>query len=190
MTTATTLLGEQPPRAKEPAGPGLRAARPRPSRRSTYDIADAAPSSWDGMQESSVSWSSLIATTVGLDDFGRVWVRVRADVAGTDLCRLVVQLYPATAATGAAIQSYARPLASAQRAVTPDELRAGLEVMLVHWMSGQRTAGDTVLIAWVEPGEPNLEFDGLRAKPAQCAYVGMCRPEQERADLVLQRSAA
>ncbi len=200
MNTALTFRGEQELRG-EGSRPGLWSARGRSVRGRLAKCSEGEGTravghskqadALVGLKESSVSWSSLVATTLGLDDYGRVWVRVRAAVPGNEACRLVVQLYPAAAAEpGVAIQRYARPLASAQRAVTPEELRQGLEVMLVHWMSGHPAIDETVLIAWVEPGEADLEFDGLRARPAQTAYVGMCRPEHERASIVLERSAA
>ena len=194
MNTALTFVGEQQ-RRRQDSRPGVCSTRGRAAHRKESEGAAVMHPNQAGMvvglQEGAVSWSSLIATTLGLDDFGRVWVRVRAEVPGNEACRLVVQLYPSgSAEPGAAIQRYARPLASAQRAATPEALRNGLEMMLVHWMSAHEPVGDTVLIAWVEPGEANLEFDGLRARPAEAAYVGMCRPEHERVNLVLQRSAA
>jgi hypothetical protein len=89
---------------------------------------------------------------------------VRAEVRAVGLVdgstyRLVVQSYGSDGA--------ARPVGSAQRAVTADELRHGVQVNLVEF-SGRgatRGAAEPVVVAWIEAGEPNLEFDGLTARP-------------------------
>jgi hypothetical protein len=60
--------------------------------------------------------------------------------------------------------------------VTADELRHGVQMSLIEFAAGPgaRRAGGVVpgaagagpvVVAWIEAGEPNLEFDGLTARP-------------------------
>lgn len=63
--------------------------------------------------------------------------------------------------------AYARPLSSAQRAVSPDQLRYGIQLDLVHFED--QDDDDVVVIAWAEEGEPDLDFDGLEARPPRSA---------------------
>jgi hypothetical protein len=134
---------------------------------------------------------SLAATTVGLDDFGRVRVCVSANVDTRDALRLVVQVYHKDAHfIGGLPMPFERPLAAAQRAVGGEELARGLMVAVAittpkhSWEDGVR------VVAWLEPGAPDLEFDGLCARPAGAVYVGCCGVSSDRADVVLKRPAA
>lgn len=80
--------------------------------------------------------------------------------------RLVVQVYPNHAVVRGLVQDWAEPSASLQRSVTPDELKAGVAVRLLAFADGRRDRHDhNVVIAWVEPGVPNLELDGHAARP-------------------------
>jgi hypothetical protein len=85
--------------------------------------------------------------------------------------RLIVQSYDdANASSGG---DRHRPLASTQRAVTPAELREGVRVGLLEFRQDRRVADASVVgsratpvvVAWVEEGKPDLELDGLRARP-------------------------
>ncbi|MCA9627956.1 MAG: hypothetical protein KC766_09830 [Myxococcales bacterium] len=114
-----------------------------------------------------VSWLALVAaTSLGVAELEQVKARVSAvevaDEAGAQ--RLIVQTYDARDLRPGTSQPVpgARPLASTQRAVTAEELRDGVEVSLVRM--GELGAGQ-ILVAWVERGEPDLEFDALRAVP-------------------------
>ena len=64
------------------------------------------------------SWTSLVATTMGLDSLGRLRIVVRAKSVGLERGRLVVQAF-------AKAGTEARPLASAQRAVSREQLLGG-----------------------------------------------------------------
>jgi len=58
---------------------------------------------------------------------------------------------------------------SVQRSVTADELRRGVRVDLVDLSGNTR---DERVIAWVEPGDANLEYDGRVARPGRGSLVG------------------
>jgi hypothetical protein len=83
---------------------------------------------------------------------------------------------------------------SVQRAVTADELRAGVQVSVVE--RRPRADGgpgeDPVVVAWVEAGEPNLEFDGQTARPGPGSIlVGLARrgAKQDAVQIDLNRTA-
>lgn len=126
------------------------------------------------------SWTSLVATTMGLDALGRLRIIVRAKSVGLERGRLVVQAFAKAGAE-------ARPLASAQRAVSRDDLFTGVEITLHP--NDASTTGHHVL-AWIEPGEPDLEYDGLRAKPKAPISLGRVRALRNSAELDLQPFAA
>jgi hypothetical protein len=134
---------------------------------------------------------SLAATTVGLDDFGRLRIGVSARVAQTEALRLVVQVFRhESELVGGLPGPNERPLAAAQRATNADELRSGV-LMSVMVSTARRTWADGVrVLAWLEPGPPDLEFDGLCARPSGAVYVGCTGVRSDRADLVLSRPAA
>lgn len=135
------------------------------------------------------SWSSLVATTSGLDDFGRLRVAVRASVGVAGSQRLVVQSYSPAEMVGGLPGLYSRPLAAAQRAVSDEDLERGVDVVLLHSNVALDDAG-CVVVAWVEEGAPDLEFDGLCARPAGPVLIGSCQASSERAQLVLACAAA
>jgi len=123
------------------------------------------------------SWLALVAaTTVGVGSLHRVRAAVSADarqLAGSDVTyRLIVQSYAAESfgANELPVQR-ARPLASTQRAVTREELARGVAVDVL----GVSATGDhaPVIVAWVEQGKPDLEFDALEARPSQNAVYGV-----------------
>lgn len=121
----------------------------------------------------SASWIALVAaTTLGAPEVGQVRAHVSGAVAGVEpLYRLVVQTY-ATGALDAEGRpsAKARPLGSVQRAVTADELARGLAVNVIQVGP---SASNAMVVAWVEPGEPNLELGALTARPSAQAMVGV-----------------
>lgn len=135
------------------------------------------------------SWTSLIATTLGLDDFGRLRVRVRAKVGALQGHRLVVQCYSPDQVKGGLPGLYERPLSAAQRAVEGEELERGVEMVLVHSCAGRSDQG-CVVIAWIEAGAPDLDYDGLTARPGGAVFVGSGFADAQSAQLVLEPSAA
>lgn len=122
------------------------------------------------------SWMALLAaTTAGISTVHRVRAEVSVglpELPGivADGYRLVVQSYSADSVVDGIPPRHVRPLASAQRGVTAGELLQGVEVDVVSL--GDDDEVPPVIVAWVEHGAPNLEFDGWRARPSQDAYVG------------------
>ena len=137
----------------------------------------------------------VAATTVGVAELQRL--RAEVSVGRHELSagargeyRLVVHSYaPGSIVDGTPLE-HARPLASAQRSVTAAELAQGIAVDVLG--VGAEDGEPRVVVAWVEPGEPNLEFDGRRARPSREAYIGVARTQGERpeARLVLSRRSA
>jgi hypothetical protein len=157
-----------------------------PSKLPPLARARAAAASW---QASVGSWTSLLAaTTLGVAGASTVHAEVHA--AGAELSegrpyRLVVQSYD-DAEDGLRLSSRARPVASMQRAITPDELRRGVKVDLLELRqvapepatvsgAGDAARGNlarALVLAWVEEGKPDLEYDARRARPLPGSFVG------------------
>jgi hypothetical protein len=122
------------------------------------------------------SWTALLAdTSSGLRGLARRRVRVRqpASSSAPEGLRLVVQSYREREVIAGRPASYARPLASAQRAVSADQLRYGVQLDLMQFESGDE---DVVVIAWAEEGEPDLDYDGLQARPPRSARWAAVEP--------------
>lgn len=116
------------------------------------------------------SWLALLAATTLGDAADTVRAEVRAEgLAGDGVYRLIVQSYDSS--DGQVPGRSSRPVGSAQRAVTADELKQGVQVNLIQFRSP--TEQDRpVLVAWIEAGEPNLEFDGRTARPGPGSVYG------------------
>ncbi len=113
------------------------------------------------------SWMSLLSELTLGDGAGSIRAQVRAeDIPRDARLRLVVQTYE---------PRNRRRLGSIQRAVTSDELLAGVSVAVPHVASE-----DARVVAWVERGIPNLEHDGLTARPRRGSLVGFGRGEDVR----------
>jgi hypothetical protein len=92
--------------------------------------------------------------------------------------RLIVQSYDH--ASVSTLGTRERPVASTQRAITPEELRHGVRVGLVEIRQDRPEADDQdtgvgarpLVLAWVEEGRPDLELDGLRARPRPGSLQG------------------
>ena len=128
------------------------------------------------------SWTALLAaTTLGVPAASTVRAEVRANTALSEgrPYRLVVQSYDPSEST-AALQGRGRPLGSMQRAVTPDEMKRGVQVDLMELRQTEWIADDTprgnlakaLVLAWVEEGKPDLELDARRARPLPGSLVG------------------
>ncbi|HYP91588.1 MAG TPA: hypothetical protein VEQ59_25645 [Polyangiaceae bacterium] len=122
------------------------------------------------------SWMALVAaTTMGLGHLDRVRAEVSADTAklrtGGARYRLVVQSYARESVAGGNVPSpRQKPLASAQRSVTAEELSRGVAVDVLR--VGESVDPSQVIVAWIEQGEANLEFDGAEARPGADAMYG------------------
>jgi hypothetical protein len=143
----------------------------------------------------SASWMALLAAT----SLGAVSVeRMRAEVSAQDVAaatsagyRLIVQSYARESVRGDQLPGAShRPLASVQRAVTAEELALGVAVDVLQ--IDQIKAGEQapVIVAWIEHGAPDLEFDALRARPSRSAVYGVAQTLAGSAQIVLRRQEA
>jgi hypothetical protein len=149
------------------------APAPAPSKRSSRRSAAAG------------SWIALVAASTLGDAAGAVRAEVRADgLSGAQVYRLVVQSFERGTAQGP--ERDARPIGSTQRAVTADELRHGVHVSLIEMRSGVATETGTnpVVMAWIEAGEPDLEFDGRTARPQPGSVYGVAKRAGQASDVV------
>jgi len=127
------------------------------------------------LRTGAVSWTALVAATLGLSSADLVRAEIASDGLGSDgAYRLVVQSYSAESLAADDLPgTYARPLGSMQRAVTAEELERGIAVDLVQIDAAPAAP---IVVAWVEPGEPDLEYDALRARPSPGAHYGVGSP--------------
>jgi hypothetical protein len=122
------------------------------------------------------SWMALVAaTTIGLGHLDRVRAEVSADTgklgAGSGRYRLVVQSYPRASMSADNLPgSRQKPLASAQRSVTAEELSRGVAIDVLR--VGEAVDPSQVIVAWIEQGEADLEFDGAEARPGAHSMYG------------------
>ena len=131
-----------------------------------------------GALKTAVSWLSLVAaTTAGIRPTATVRTSVRADVADeVGELRLVVHSYLSGQLGGRTVPSAAdRPVSSTQRAVTADELRRGVVVDMVQPAENADSGERPLLVAWVERGRANLDFDALLARPLPGVPRGCAR---------------
>jgi hypothetical protein len=123
----------------------------------------------------SASWVALLAaTTLGVDGANTVRAEVRADedLVETRDYRLVVQSFDADAAGN---PRAAKPVGSYQRAVTAAELRSGVSVSVVELRGESAKSNGGAVVAWIEAGKPDLEFDGRTSRPRPGSMVGLAR---------------
>jgi hypothetical protein len=127
-----------------------------------------------------VSWVALLAATaLGVAGVQRVRAAVSADPKdlgqSRDGYRLIVQSYaPSSLGTGQLPGGRSRPLASTQRAVTSEQLARGISIdMLGLEATAPSSSEAPVIIAWVERGGADLDFDGFEARPAADAFYGI-----------------
>ena len=141
-----------------------------------------------------VSWVALLAaTTVGLGSVQRVRAAVSADprrlVASSNGYRLIVQSYPRSSVVAGSLPAErARPLASTQRAITREELARGVsvDVLGVDGASSSSGSGEApVIVAWVETGSADLDFDAFEARPSADAFVGVAVASGDASEVVL-----
>lgn len=117
----------------------------------------------------------LAATTIGLGQLDRVRAEVSADTAALGQSggryRLVVQSYAQGSVTAdLAPGTRQKPLASAQRSVTAEELSRGVAIDVLR--VGESLDASHIIVAWIEQGEADLEFDGAEARPSPSALYG------------------
>ncbi len=140
------------------------------------------------------SWMALVAaTTMGLGHLDRVRAEVSADTAklgvGSGRYRLVVQSYPRESLSADKLpSSRQKPLASAQRSVTAEELSRGVAVDVLR--VGEELDPSQVIVAWIEQGEADLEFDGAEARPGAHSLYGASESRSLGSARVVLRSRA
>lgn len=120
------------------------------------------------------SWLALVAATSLGPGVGTVSADVRAEGLREGAYRLVVQSYDQ--AEGRVPGRDAKPVGSVQRSVTADELREGVRISLVEIRPEEpSSASAPVVVAWIEAGAPDLEFDGRTARPQRGNMYGVVR---------------
>jgi hypothetical protein len=139
------------------------------------------------------SWLALLAATTVGDAAATLHAEVRAEGLTDDgAYRLVVQSYDVS--DGLLPGRDVRPVGSVQRAVTAGELRQGVCVDLLELRPGATTphTGAPVVLAWIEAGQPNLEFDGRMARPAPGSVYGVVKraTTQDSVQISLNRKLA
>jgi hypothetical protein len=132
-----------------------------------------------GALKAAGSWLSLVAaTTAGLEPISTLRARIRSTsiADARDELRLVVQAYlPSQVPEGGVPYATERPLSSSQRSVTAEELRQGVVVEMSHPQAKLTAQTRPMLVAWVERGRPNLEFDARLARPQPGMLQGSAR---------------
>jgi hypothetical protein len=122
------------------------------------------------------SWMAILAaTTLGAVGASTVRASVRADLpglSGDDTFRLVVQTYHAR--DGRPPRRGARPIGSMQRRVSVAELRAGIQVSVLE-LQTDLDEELPVVVAWIDDGEADLEFEGRLARPSSGSIYGSAR---------------
>jgi hypothetical protein len=133
------------------------------------------------------SWMAmLVEATLGVDG-GTVRAEVKAkdgEVADGEEYRLVVQTYDGPLSARAS-----RPVGSTQRAVTGAELKTGVRVNLLELRDVVSDAKGHV-VAWIESGKADLEFDGRRARPTPGSVMGQALRSSGTVQISLNRKIA
>ena len=171
----------------------IQVANPNDSKKAASRVSRAATSVASSAAVGA-SWMALLAaTTIGLGHLDRVRAEVSADKADLGVAgsryRLVVQSYATgSVAAGKLPGTRQKPLASAQRSVTAEELSRGVAVDVLR--VGESLDGSQVIVAWIEQGEANLEFDGAEARPSESAWYGASESRELGSARVVLKSRA
>jgi hypothetical protein len=136
----------------------------------------------------------VAATTLGLGAVERTRAEVSAAeplaTGSRDGYRLIVQSYSKASVGKDSVPGLeARPLASAQRAVTPEELARGVAIDVLQ-VGEAATLKGPIVVAWVEQGAANLDFDARRARPSEGAVYGAAETTDGTVQIVLRRRHA
>ena len=126
------------------------------------------------------SWMALVAaTTLGVEAANTVRAEIRSDDQriedGTNYL-LVVQTYDGNGK---------KPVGSTLRSVTGAELRTGVAVSVLELRHAPTT--EPIVVAWLERGALQLEFDGRQQRPGPDSLKGEARRDAgnpARIDLV------
>lgn len=147
-----------------------------------------------GTAAKSVSWLALVAaTTIGLGEVDSVRAEIAPDPSGEDLAargrtRLIVQSYRLKDLDARGLpRKQAQPVGSLQRAVTSEQLAAGLSVDVLSVGGEPPTTEHLAVFAWTEDGDPDLEFDARQARPDERSYFGIAHGGVATRSVSLQR---
>jgi len=139
----------------------------------------------------SASWLALVAaTSLGIPyaETVRTEIKLPPDALESGgRYRLIVQSYD-TLGRPSLIPS-GKPRASTQRTVTRADLVGGVRIDLIE-LGDEDARSERRVIAWVEPGEANLEFDARRAKPTPGSFYGVApsgKVTSESVEIVLDQ---
>jgi hypothetical protein len=140
----------------------------------------------------SASWLALVAaTSLGIPHAETLRAEIKLPPEALESggrYRLIVQSYD-TLGRKSLIPS-GRPRASTQRTVTPADLVDGVRIDLVELGDQEASSSQRRVVAWVEPGEADLEFDARRAKPMPGSFYGVAPSGNESraaVEIVLDR---
>jgi hypothetical protein len=140
------------------------------------------------------SWLALLAATTLGDAANTLRAEVRANVGPSDgaMYRLVIQSYDKS--DGAVPGRHARPVGSMQRSVTAEELRQGVHVNLLELRDALPPgtgAENPLVVAWIDTGASDLEFDARRARPGRGSVYGVASRDarQDAVQIRLDRVA-
>ncbi len=140
----------------------------------------------------SASWLALVAaTSLGIAHAETLRAEIKLPPEALESggrYRLIVQSYD-TLGRASLIPS-GRPRASTQRTVTQADLVDGVRIDLIELGDQEAARSARRVIAWVEPGEANLEFDARRAKPMPGSFFGVApsaNEPKESVEIVLDR---
>ena len=140
----------------------------------------------------SASWLALVAaTSLGIPHAETVRAEIKLPpevLESGGRYRLIVQSYD-TLGRKSLIPS-GRPRASTQRTVTPADLVDGVRIDLIELGDEEASPSERRVIAWVEPGEADLEFDARRAKPMPGSFYGVApsgNESRESVEIVLDQ---
>ena len=140
----------------------------------------------------SASWLALVAaTSLGIAHAETVRAEIKLPPEAFETggrYRLIVQSYD-TLGRPSLIPS-GKPRASTQRTVTPADLANGVRIDLIELGEEEDARSGRRVIAWVEPGEADLEFDARRAKPTPGSFFGIApsgNESRESVEIVLDR---
>ena len=139
----------------------------------------------------SASWLALVAaTSLGIPYAETVRAEIKLPPEALESggrYRLIVQSYDTLGRPS--LIPVGKPRASTQRTVTPADLVDGVRIDLIE-LGEEDARSERRVIAWVEPGEANLEFDARRAKPTPGSFYGVSpsgNETNESVEIVLDR---
>ncbi len=135
------------------------------------------------------SWMALLAaTTLGPNAVAgtlRAEVRAAVPLQANESYRLVVHSYDAK---DGELPANAKPIGSTQIAVTAEDLKNGVAVDLVEVRSSGATGAPPLVVAWLESGKADLDFDGREARPKDDSIVASGRGNADYVALTLKDS--